>query len=359
MEAVNELREVTGISQACRSLSVTRASFYRFASPKRSAVESAKRTKPARSLSEEERQQVLTVLRSERFMDQPPAEVYAALLDEGIYLCSVRTMYRILSDEGEVRERRNQARHPVYAKPELLATQPNQLWSWDITKLRGPVKWTYFYLYVILDVFSRCVVGWMVAHRESAELAKRLIRESCRKQEIDPEQLTLHADRGSSMKSKGVAMLLADLGIVKTHSRPHVSNDNPYSESQFKTLKYRPDFPKRFGSIQDARVFCQEFFTWYNTVHHHAGISWLTPETVHYGRAESTLSARQHVLTDAYGRHPERFVKKPPLVCEPPKAVWINPPTPMNDSQIRDLLQAREEECRAGENDARSIVGVQ
>ena len=359
MKAANELKDLTGVSKACRSLDIARASFYRFVSPKRGTAEPAKRKKPERSLSEGERQQVLDELHSERFMDQSPAEVYATLLDEGVYLCSVRTMYRILSDKGEVRERRKQARHPAYTKPELLATQPNQLWSWDITKLLGPAKWTYFYLYVIMDVFSRYVVGWMVAHRESAELAKRLIRDSCQKQEIVPEQLTLHADRGSSMKSKGVAMLLADLGVTKTHSRPHVSNDNPYSESQFKTLKYRPEFPKRFGSIQDARVFCQEFFSWYNTEHHHAGIGWLTPETVHYGRAESTLSARQNVLNEAYQRYPERFVKKPPIVCELPEAVWINPPGPAVCSQSGDPIQAGEDECMAVENRTGSIVVVQ
>ena len=326
MEAAQELIEVTGTSRACWSMGIARASFYRFRSPKPDRSAPRKAPQPERALSESERQQVLDELNSERFRDQPPGEVYAALLDEGVYLCSVRTMYRILEAEEEVRERRNQTRHPTYAKPELLATQPNQLWSWDITKLLGPAKWTYYYLYVILDVFSRYVVGWMAAHRESAELAKRLIRESCRKQGIVAEQLTLHADRGSSMKSKEVAMLLADLGIAKTHSRPHVSNDNPFSESQFKTLKYRPEFPSRFGSIQDARVFCQNFFTWYNTEHHHSGIGWLTPETVHCGRAESTLSARQRVLDEAYQHHPERFVKKPPMVGVLPEGVWINPP---------------------------------
>lgn len=333
METVKELISVTGVSQACQSLGIARASFYRFLQPKSSARSSSERSKPDRSLSEAERRKVLDELHSMRFRDLSPAEVYATLLDEDVYLCSLRSMYRILKAEGEVRERRNQTRHPHYAKPELLATQPNELWSWDITKLLGPAKWTYYYLYVILDVYSRYVVGWMVAHRESAALAKRLIKESCRKQEIEKEQLTLHADRGSSMKSKCVAMLLSDMGITKTHSRPYVSNDNPFSESQFKTLKYRPEFPPRFGSIQDARVFCQEFFAWYNTEHHHSGIGWLTPETVHYGGAEKTLSARQNVLNEAYQRHPERFVKKPPVVGELPEAVWINPPENVACSQ--------------------------
>jgi len=225
-----------------------------------------------------------------------------------------------------VRERRDQLQHPQYQKPELLATGANQVWSWDITKLLGPVKWTYFYLYVILDIFSRYVVGWMVAPRESAELAQRLIAETSSKQNITPGQLTIHADRGTSMTSKPVALLLADLGITKTHSRPHVSDDNPYSESQFKTLKYRPEFPERFGSIEDARGFCQEFMRWYNTEHHHTGIGLLTPETVHYGRAEAVIEERQRVLSAAYEQRPERFGRRHPRAPELPEAVWINPP---------------------------------
>jgi putative transposase len=265
-------------------------------------------------------------LHGQRFVDRPPADVVATLLDEGRYLCSTRTMYRILDGKKEVKERRNQRAHPIYEKPELLATRPNEVWSWDITKLKGPVKWTYYQLYVILDIFSRYVVGWMVAERESSELAKRLIRESCLKQEVLSDQLTLHADRGSSMKSKPVAMMLSDLGVTKTHSRPHVSNDNPYSESHFKTLKYRPGFPERFGSLQDARTFCQEFFTWYNTQHHHSGIAWLTPEDMHYGRAKQIVQVRQLALDEAFARHPERFRNRPPQAAIPPDAVWINPP---------------------------------
>jgi len=258
-------------------------------------------------------------LHAERFRDKPPAQVYATLLDEGTYLCSIRTMYRLLGEHDEVRERRNQLTHPSYRKPELLATGANQVWSWDITKLLGPAKWTYFYLYVILDIFSRYVVGWMVAPRESAELAKRLIGETCRKQGIAPGQLTVHADNGSSMKSQPVAFLMADFGVTKSHSRPYVSNDNPFSESQFKTLKYRPEFPDRFGSIEDARAFCQHFFRWYNTEHHHSGIGLLTPETLHYGRAEK-------VISQAYERTPERFVRARPKPPDKPTAVWINPP---------------------------------
>lgn len=263
---------------------------------------------------------------SERFQDQAPGEVFATLLDEGAYVCSIRTMYRILEQAGEVRERRDQLRHPHYQKPELLATAPNQVWSWDITKLLGPAKWTYFYLYVILDIFSRYVVGWMVAPRESAELAKRLISETCGKQGIAGGQLTIHADRGSSMTSQPVAFLLADLGVTKTHSRPHVSDDNPFSESQFKTLKYRPEFPDRFGSIQDARLFCQGFFPWYNAEHHHGGIGLLTPEAVHYGKAEQVHARRQEVLSRAYQQNPERFVGREPRPPHLPRAVWINPP---------------------------------
>jgi len=235
-------------------------------------------------------------------------------------------MYRILEAHGEVKERRNQLRHPNYKKPELLAVKPNQVWSWDITKLRGPVKWSYFYLYVILDIFSRYVVGWMVASRESSELAKRLIKESCIKQGIKRDQLTIHADRGSSMRSKPVAFLLADLGITKTHSRPYTPNDNPYSEAQFKTMKYRPEFPDRFGSIQDSRSFCQSFFPYYNTEHHHSGIGLMTPEAIHYGWAEDIYTARQDTLLSAYDSHPERFVRQTPEPPKLPTEAWINPP---------------------------------
>jgi putative transposase len=248
------------------------------------------------------------------------------LLDEGQYHCSIRTMYRLLKQRGESRERRDQLIHPPYKKPELMATAPNQLWSWDITKLLGPAKWTYFYLYVILDVFSRYVTGWMVAMRESAELAKRLIEESCKKQCIPPGQLTLHADRGTSISSKPVAFLLADLGVTKTHSRPHVSDDNPYSESQFRTMKYRPEFPDRFGCIQDSRAFSQGFFRWYNEEHRHSSLGLLTPAMVHYGQAESVLQQRQAVLDVAYQLHPERFVRSAPKPPVLPSEVWINKP---------------------------------
>jgi len=261
------------------------------------------------------------------FVDQAPQVIYATLLDEGRYICSARTMYRILAQQNEVRERRHQRRHPHYTKPELIATGHNQVWSWDITKLKGPVKWTYFYLYVILDIFSRLVVGWMLAHRESAELAKCLIRESCEKQGIQPGQLILHADRGSSMKSKPVAFLLADLGVTKTHSRPHVSNDNPFSEAQFKTLKYRPQFPQRFGCLQDARTHCRTFFHWYNTQHLHSGIAMMTPQNVHYGQADIILKHRTETLEMARMKNPIRFKGKPLALDEVPEAVWINKPS--------------------------------
>jgi putative transposase len=286
----------------------------------------APRPSPPRALSPDEREAVLGILHGERFMDHAPAQVHARLLDEGSYLCSTRTMYRILDSAQEVKERRNQVRRPHYAKPELLATRPNQVWSWDITKLMGPAKWTYFYLYVILDIFSRYVVGWMVAPHESAALAEGLISETYDKQGIGRGQLTLHADRGSSMKSKPVALLLADLGVVKTHSRPQVSNDNPFSESQFKTMKYRPEFPERFGSIEHGRAFGHVFFPWYNDAHHHSALGFLTPAVVHYGLADGVRQKRQHVLTAAFAAHPERFVKGTPRLADLPQAVWINPP---------------------------------
>jgi putative transposase len=327
MSAVSELAIDVGTSAACQVLWMPRASYYwqrRKASAP--AVVASPRPSPPRTLDRAERETVLARLHEERFQDRSPAAVYATLLDEGEYLCSISSMHRLLKQHGETRERRDQLTHPPYKKPELLATAPNQLWSWDITKLLGPAKWTYFYLYVILDVFSRYVTGWMVAYRESAELARRLIEESCTKQNIQPGQLTLHADRGTSMGSKPVAFLLADLGVTKTHSRPHVSNDNPYSESQFRTLKYRPEFPDRFGCIQDSRAFCQGFFGWYNGEHRHSGLGLLTPAMVHYRQAERVRQQRQAVLDVAYQLHPERFVRsapKPPIL---PSEVWINKP---------------------------------
>ncbi len=324
MSAASELSSTVGIAPACAALGVPRASYYRSLRPMPAPAK--ERPTPPRALGADERQAVLDTLHSERFVDKAPAEVWATLLDEGTYLCSRRTMYRILDEADEVRERRDQLRHPEYKKPELLAEAPNRVWSWDITKLLGPAKWTYFHLYVILDIFSRYVVGWMVAERESATLASQLIDETCAKQDIQRGQLTLHADRGTSMKSKTVALLLSDLGVTKTHSRPQVSDDNPFSESQFRTLKYRPDFPERFGSIADARGFCRPFFRWYNTEHRHSGIGLLTPEAVHYGRAGALLAERQSILTAAYLAHPERFVRRPPAPPALPPAVWINPP---------------------------------
>jgi transposase InsO family protein len=272
------------------------------------------------------RQNVLDLLRSPRFADLAPAEIYATLLDEGIYQCSISTMYRILAENSEVRERRRQLRHPAYTKPELLAVAPNQVWSWDITKLKGPAKWTYFYLYVILDIFSRRVVGWCVEDAENAALFKELFDDTMLKHDVPPGQLTLHADRGGPMKAKATAFLLADLGVTKSHSRPHVSNDNPFSESHFKTLKYQPTFPKSFGCIEDAKAFCRVFFAWYNQAHHHVGLGLMTPDQVHYGQADTIHAARQVTLNAAFAAHPERFVKKPPTPPQKPTAVWINPP---------------------------------
>lgn len=265
-------------------------------------------------------------LNSVRFADSSPRQVYGTLLDEGQYLCSVSTMYRILEEHAEVRERRNQKRHPAYKKPELLATAPNQVWSWDITKLRGPVPHVYYYMYTILDIFSRYVVGYMIAARELARLARQLVGDSCSKQDIEPEQLILHADRGSSMTSKTLALLLADLGVGKSHSRPYTSDDNPFSEAQFKTMKYRPDYPHRFGSLADARQWARHFFHWYNYEHYHSGLELLTPAMVHTGQAHQVADRRQQVLAAAYAAHPERFVQGEPMVASLPAEVWINPP---------------------------------
>jgi len=314
---------------ACAALGVSRASVQRRRA-RLTAAPATRRTRPrpARALTAPQHQIVLDLLHAPRFADQAPAEIYASLLDAGVYHCSIRTMYRILSQNGEVRERREQLRHPIYRKPELLAERPNEVWSWDITKLMGPTKWSYFYLYVILDIFSRRVVGWCVADAESATLFKPLFDDAIAKHNVPRGQLTLHADRGGPMKAKATALLLADLGVTRSHNRPHVSNDNPFSESHFKTLKYQPQFPRRFGCIEDARSFCRRFFDWYNQDHHHSGIGLMTPDQVHYGQTDAVHAARQLTLDQAFRDNPERFVNKPPTPPNKPTAAWINPPTP-------------------------------
>jgi putative transposase len=330
--AIAELAPTIGVRDACDAVGAAQAGYYRrhrqsLAPQRRATVAHRERDQP-RALSQAERQAILDQLHSDRFVDVAPAEVWATLLDEGVYLGSISTFYRLLRQGGEMRERRRQATHPATVRPELVATAPNQVWSWDITKLRGSAKWTYYYLYVIVDIFSRYVVGWMVASGESAALAEVLIRQTVAKQGIGADQLTIHADRGSSMTSKPVAFLLADLGVTQSHSRPHVSDDNPYSEAQFKTLKYRPDFPGRFASIEAARLHCQVFFPWYNEEHRHTGLGLHTPADVQYGTAEAVRDKRGNVLDDAYRAHPERFVQKPPKPPKLPTDSWINPPDP-------------------------------
>jgi putative transposase len=329
-EAIALLAPRIGTRAACAAAGVAQASWYRRhrASPapaRRAAAPHRDRVQP-RALAPAERAAILDALHSDRFADLAPAEVWAILLDEGTYLGSQSTFCRLLRAAGETRERRRQAAHPAAVKPELLAAAPNQVYSWDITKLHGPAKWTYYHLYVILDIYSRYAVGWMLAARESAVLAEKLIAATCAKQGIARGQLTIHADRGSSMTSKPVAFLLADLGITQSHSRPHVSNDNPFSEAQFKTLKYRPYFPGRFSSIEHARAHCQEFFRWYNDEHRHSGLGLHTAADVHHGQAAAVRAARADVLTAAYLAHPERFVRKPPAPPDLPAVSWINPP---------------------------------
>lgn len=326
MEAVQAATANLSIVASCDALGVSRASWYRWRAPP--AHGPVPRRLSHRALSGVERAEVLALMHEERFVERAPAEIYATLLDEGRCPCSISTMYRILHANAEVRERRDQLRHPAYALPQLLATAPNQLWSWDITKLPGPQKWHYFHLYVILDVFSRYIVGWMIAHRESAVLADRLIAATLERQQVPPGQLTLHADRGAAMRSKVVAQLLADLGVVKTHSRPHVSNDNPYSEAGFKTMKYHPGFPKNFGCIEDAHAHVHAFVHWYNHVHRHAGIALLTPWQVHQGIAEKILADRLVIRQKAYDAHPERHPNGPPKLQVLPAQVWINRPLP-------------------------------
>lgn len=328
MREVTQAGAALGKTQVLRALCLSRASFYRQAKAQAKGPESA--AVPCRvtgrALSAQEREAVRSLLYGEEFVDRTPTQIYAQLLDRGVYHCSARTMYRLLKEDGPCPERTRARSRPFYEKPELLATRPNQLWSWDITRLKGPVACHYFQLYVILDVFSRYVVAWMVAERENQELAAQLIDEALASQKVPPGSLTLHADRGAAMTSKSVAMLLSDLGVTRTHSRPHVSNDNPYSEAQFKTLKYRPEFPARFGSLEDARALCSQLFRWYNGEHYHSGLALLTPAAVHYGQAAAILAQRQAALDAAYRAHPERFVNRPPQHAALPGAVWINPP---------------------------------
>ena len=336
MIAAEELGRHVGMSNACDALTVSRATLYRRL---QSPTKTVSRGPSPRALTDEERNHVRQELYSGRFIDQSPYQVYAALLDEGKYLCSVRTMYRILSQNNASRERRNQLTRPNYRKPELLATGPNQVWSWDITKLKGPETWTYYYLYVILDIFSRYTVGWMLAHREQADLAQKLIEETIEKQNVERDQLTIHSDRGPSMTSHSVANLLGSLGVTKSLSRPHVSNDNPYSESQFKTMKYQPEFPDRFGSYQDALSHSRHFFGWYNNEHYHSGIGLLTPASLHYGLAGGIIAARTTTLDLAFATNPERFVNGVPRPAKLPIAAWINPParSPPNEKRPPEI----------------------
>lgn len=328
---MKELAPQVGKVSACAALILPRSTFYRLQKPVAATpTERARRLSP-RALTAHEKETVLDLLNSERFQDQAPRETYATLLDDGLYVCHWRSMYRFLAENQQVSERRNQLVHPPAPRPELVATAANQLWSWDITKLLGPTKRTFYYLYVILDVYSRYVPGWLLAECESEELAKELVMQTCAKQKIPLGQLTLHADRGSAMISKPLALLLADLGITKSHARPHVSNDNPYSEAHFKTMKYRPDYPEFFGSLVDARAWAQPFFQWYNHEHKHSALGLLPPAVVHYGQAPTVLRARQQVLHQAYAAHPERFVKGPPTLATLPQEVWINRPQPVLD----------------------------
>lgn len=321
---MKELAQNIGERAACRYLGAARATMQRH---EKSAISRPRRSRVApRRLGADERQAILDLAHSERFADLSVREIFATLLDEGRYVGSVSTWYRVLRAAGETRERRRLATHPARVKPELAATAPGQVWSWDITKLLGPQKWTYFYLYVVLDIFSRYVVAWRLETRESATLAQELFAAALAREGVDPVRLTVHADGGPSMTSKTLTQFFADLGITKSRSRPHVSNDNPYSEAQFKTLKYTPTFPGHFANMQQARDFCRELIHWYNEQHRHTGIALLTPSDVHHGRTHERSNARRLVLLDAWQEHPERFVHGQP---QPPKLtpiVYINRP---------------------------------
>jgi putative transposase len=323
MQGVLFLVPLVGVVAACAALCMSRSRYYRAQKP---TVKRNPRPRPPRALSEDERAKVLATLDSDEFMDKAPAQVFAKLLEDGTYLCSTRTMYRVLAANDQVRERRAQRQHPAYTKPQLVATAPNQVWTWDITKLPGPTKGTYYSLYVILDLYSRYIVGWQVARRESAAVYQELVEACCKDQGVVPEQLTIHSDRGSPMTAKSTALLYVDLGIAKSHSRPYTSNDNPYSEANFRTLKYRPDMPDRLGSLEHARQVMRALVDWYNDEHYHLGLALLHPADVHYGRAADIIAARQRVLDAAHAAHPERFVRGRPVQKAPPPAAWINPP---------------------------------
>ena len=322
-----EVAKKTRVGPACDAVEMSRAHFYRSRKP-RPQPRTTPPTRPgrARSLTPAQEERILLELNSERFLDCAPRQVWATLLDEGVYLCSWRTMYRLLKRHDQVRERRNLRRHPKYVRPELAASGPNQVWTWDITYLKGPVRGQFYYLYVVIDLYSRLVVGWMVADRECEVLARRLLEQSYKKHGVQPGQLSVHADRGAPMKSKSVHQLLSDLDIRASHSRPRVSNDNPFSEAGFKTLKYSPDFPARFASLLEAEAFCRDYFVWYNQDHYHTGIALLTPAQVHFGEAEAVLARRQATLDQAFLSHPERFGHRRPQVARLPATVWINRP---------------------------------
>jgi putative transposase len=340
MECIHELAAQVGVTAACGALGVPRGTYYRHQRPPAPPRSRQPRRPHPRALTPDEQAVVRAQLNTERFVDRAPRAVYATLLDEGIRLCHWRTMYRLLRADAATRERRAIRRHPVYARPELVATAPRQVWSWDITKLRGPQPGIWYNLYVLIDIFSRMIVGWLVADREDATLAECLIADACAREGIGPQQLTVHADRGAPMTSKLVAELLLDLGVTRSHSRPSVSNDNPYSEAQFKTMKYGPTYPDRFASIEDAQAWVTNFIRWYNTEHRHSGLGLLPPVVVHFGQAAAVSAARQHTLDVAYADHPERFVCGRPIPPVVPEAVWINPPRPHQHSSAAATVTA-------------------
>jgi putative transposase len=347
------------------ALGLSTATYYRRRN-KTEGVAKAPRKPSMRALSAGERVEVLDILHSKRFIDRAPDEVVATLLEENKYLCSARTMYRVLASQAEVRERRNQLRHPTYHKPELIARGPNEVWSWDITKLKTHMKLVYLYLYVVLDIFSRFVVGWLLAQRENGALGSRLIHQACETQQIEPGQLTIHADRGGPMRSNSMVQLTATLDLQRSYSRPHVSNDNPFSESLFRTVKYCPSFPDRFGGMADGLVFCRELFPWYNYEHHHSGLCYLTPAQVHEGKAEEVLIRRQATKKAAYTAHPERFPRGEPRLQQLPDAVWINRPRPLDEERASQSFLAgllaegsmALDESRVAEGDERSELAL-